>query len=66
MQQILTHHIFKIQKKCRSNYHFLIFGIFTILLISVPGSALTSSKSPYQLNYVYGCDDAGISDSSEP
>jgi hypothetical protein len=53
-------------KKCLSNYYFLIFGIFIILLISVPESAWASSKSPYQSDYDYGCDDAGISESSEP
>ena len=60
---ILIMHI--IWKKYLSNYH-LIFGIFTILLISVPESAWASSKSPYQSDYDYGRDDAGISESSEP
>ncbi len=40
-------------------------GIFTILLISVPGSAFASSNSPYDSGYDHGCDDAGISDSSD-
>lgn len=32
----------------------------TILLITVPGSALASSKSPCDSGYDHGCDDAGI------
>jgi hypothetical protein len=58
---ILIMHI--IWKKCLSNYHFLISGIFIILLISVPESAWASNKSPYKSDYDYGCDDAGISES---
>ncbi len=52
------------REKCLSNYHFVIV-VFTILLISVPGSALASSNSPYDSGYDHGCDDARISDSSD-
>ena len=58
---IIIMHI--VWKKCLSNYYFLIFGIFIILLISVPESAWASSKSPYQSDYDYGCNDAGIYES---
>jgi hypothetical protein len=47
------------------SYQFAILGIFTILFISIPGSALASGKSPYESGYDHGCDDAGISDPSE-
>ena len=53
------------RKIWQHNYHFVIFGMFTFLLISIPGSALGSSKSPYESGYDHGCDDAGISDSSD-
>jgi hypothetical protein len=53
------------RKIWRSKYHFVILGIFTMFLISIPGSALASSNSPYDSGYDHGCDDAGISDSSD-
>lgn len=53
------------RKIWQSNYRFVTLSIFTILLISIPGSALASSKSPYDSGYDHGCDDAGISDSSD-
>ncbi|MDN5867242.1 MAG: hypothetical protein L0H55_07565 [Candidatus Nitrosocosmicus sp.] len=53
------------RKNYRSNYLFITLGIFTILLISVPGSVFASSNSPYDSGYDHGCDDAGISDSSD-
>jgi hypothetical protein len=43
----------------------VIFGVFTILLITIPGSALASSGSPYDSGYNHGCDDARISDPSD-
>jgi hypothetical protein len=39
--------------------------MFTILLITIPGSALASSGSPYDSGYNHGCDDARISDPSD-
>jgi hypothetical protein len=47
------------------NCPFVLGSIFTILLISIPGSALASSKSPYDSGYDHGCDDARISDPSD-
>lgn len=52
-------------KKMSDSYHFLILGVCSILLISIPGSALASSNSPYDSGYDHGCDDARISDLSE-
>jgi hypothetical protein len=50
-------------KICQRSY--IVGIIFTILLLFVPGSALASSGSPYDSGYNHGCDDAGISDSSD-
>lgn len=46
-------------------FHYLVFTIFSTLLLSIPGSAMASSKSPYDSGYDHGCDDATISDPSE-
>jgi hypothetical protein len=48
-----------------NRYRFAIISIFTALVLSIPGSALASSNSPYDSGYDHGCDDAGISDSSD-
>lgn len=38
----------------------MIFGILAVLLISVPGSALASSKSPYESGFDHGYNDAQL------
>ncbi|WP_196816328.1 hypothetical protein [Candidatus Nitrosocosmicus oleophilus] len=45
----------------------LLAAFFTVILVfSAPlPSVLASSKSPYDSGYDHGCDDAGISDSSD-
>jgi hypothetical protein len=53
------------RKIWRRKYHFIIFGMFAILSITIPGSALASSGSPYDSGYNHGCDDARISDYSD-
>jgi hypothetical protein len=53
------------RKSCQKNYYFVTLGIFTILLISIPGFALASSNSSYDSGYDHGCDDARISDPSD-
>jgi hypothetical protein len=53
------------RKTIHSKHRYLILCILTILLVSTSGSALASSGSPYDSGYDHGCDDAGISDSSD-
>ena len=48
------------RKIWQRNSHFAIFGMFTILLISIPGFALASSNSPYDSGYDHGYDDAQL------
>jgi len=38
----------------------VIFGILAVLFISVPGSALASSNSPYESGFDHGYDDAQL------
>jgi hypothetical protein len=53
------------RKKLQSSCQFIAFGMLTILLITIPGSVLASSNSPYDSGYDHGCDDARISDPSD-
>lgn len=48
------------RKKYLSNYLSITLGIFTILLIITPASALASSNSPYDSGYSHGYDDAQL------
>jgi hypothetical protein len=48
------------RKLKQNSYHFVILSFFTVLVLSIPGSASASSKSPYESGYDHGYDDAQL------